>query len=94
MFCYGGSFKIEADSIVCQHGHTYSAHPVSCAAALAVQKVIRDEKLLVKVLHKGEIFFNRLRSEIDSNALVKNHIGDVRGGGLFWVSPCSNLSET
>jgi adenosylmethionine-8-amino-7-oxononanoate aminotransferase len=31
-----GSFK---------HGHTYQAHPVACAAALEVQRIIRREGL-------------------------------------------------
>ena len=29
-----------------KHGQTYNAHPVGCAAALAVQRVIQDEGLL------------------------------------------------
>src|SRR3546814_21010492 len=37
-----------------QHGHTYMGHPAACAAALAVQHVIRDDGLLEKI---------RLRSE-------------------------------
>src|SRR6185295_17718304 len=29
-----------------KHGQTYNAHPVGCAAALAVQQVIQEEQLL------------------------------------------------
>ena len=36
------------------HGHTYQAHPVACAAALAVQKVIREDDLLDNVRRMGE----------------------------------------
>ena len=28
------------------HGHTYQAHPVACAAALEVQRIIREDNLL------------------------------------------------
>src|SRR3989475_2706771 len=39
-----------------QHGHTYLGHPVACAAALAVQRVIRRDGLLDKVRTDGEAF--------------------------------------
>ena len=32
-----------AGRVALKHGQTYNAHPVGCAAALAVQHVIRDE---------------------------------------------------
>src|ERR1700742_774850 len=32
-------------SLFC-HGQTFQCHPLACAAALAVQRVIRDEKLV------------------------------------------------
>src|SRR5262249_19321023 len=32
-----------------QHGHTYMGHPLACAAALAVQRVIRRDNLLANV---------------------------------------------
>ena len=40
------STAIRGGSGFFQHGHTYLGHPVACAAALAVQRVIRDEQLL------------------------------------------------
>ena len=36
-----------------KHGQTYNAHPVGCAAALAVQQVIREEHLLDRVEQAG-----------------------------------------
>ena len=36
-----------------QHGHTYLAHPLACAAALAVQRIIDDEHLLDQVKERG-----------------------------------------
>ncbi|KAF7589237.1 hypothetical protein BBP40_004580 [Aspergillus hancockii] len=38
---------------VFRHGQTYQGHPISCAAALAVQKVIKEEGLLENV--RGDI---------------------------------------
>ena len=35
------------------HGHTYMGHPLACAAALAVQRVIRDDDLLANVRAHG-----------------------------------------
>ena len=36
------------------HGHTYQAHPIACAAALEVQRIIREEGLLANVQAMGE----------------------------------------
>src|ERR1041385_4473618 len=36
-----------------QHGHTYLAHPLACAAALEVQRIIDEEKLLERVRELG-----------------------------------------
>ncbi|HBD37957.1 MAG TPA: aspartate aminotransferase family protein, partial [Cupriavidus sp.] len=37
-----------------QHGHTYIGHATACAAALAVQRTIVEDKLLDNVLARGE----------------------------------------
>jgi adenosylmethionine-8-amino-7-oxononanoate aminotransferase len=63
-----------------QHGHTYLGHPVACAAALAVQRVIRRDGLLTKVREDGEVFGGLLRDAL--GALL--HVGDIRGRGFFW----------
>ena len=62
-----------------KHGQTYNAHPVGCAAALAVQKVIREQDLLSRVVEAGGGLMQRL------NARFGNHpnIGDIRGRGLL-----------
>ena len=62
-----------------QHGHTYIGHATACAAALEVQRVIADEKLLPNVLARGEQLRGRLREHYAQHP----HIGDVRGRGLF-----------
>ncbi|MGE5063402.1 MAG: aspartate aminotransferase family protein, partial [Myxococcales bacterium] len=36
-----------------KHGQTYNAHPVGCAAAVAVQEVVRGENLLHRVKQAG-----------------------------------------
>jgi adenosylmethionine-8-amino-7-oxononanoate aminotransferase len=61
------------------HGHTYQAHPVACAAALAVQKVIADDHLIESVNVMGE----RLMSGLTERLGNHHHVGDIRGRGLF-----------
>jgi len=62
-----------------QHGHTYLAHPLACAAALEVQQVIRDEKLLDRVKERGKQLEQRLTERFGNH----RHVGDIRGRGLF-----------
>ena len=62
-----------------QHGHTYMGHPTACAAGLAVQRVIREEKLLDNVRRQGENLDAALHERFGNHA----HIGDIRGRGLF-----------
>jgi adenosylmethionine-8-amino-7-oxononanoate aminotransferase len=64
-----------------QHGHTYLAHPVACAAALEVQRVIRDERLLERVKALGVKLEQRLVERFGNH----RHVGDIRGRGLFWA---------
>jgi adenosylmethionine-8-amino-7-oxononanoate aminotransferase len=61
------------------NGHTYSAHAIACAAALAVQKVIREEHLLARVQAAG----TRLRARLLERFGEHPHVGDVRGRGLL-----------
>ena len=63
------------------HGHTYQAHPVACAAAVAVQKVIRHNNLLENVRDMGA----RLASALTERLGNHRHVGDIRGRGLFWA---------
>ena len=62
-----------------QHGHTYLAHPVACAAALAVQQVIREDNLLPQVAERGALLDQRLTERLGNH----RHVGDIRGRGLF-----------
>jgi adenosylmethionine-8-amino-7-oxononanoate aminotransferase len=62
-----------------KHGQTYNAHPVGCAAALAVQRVIQDESLLDRVAVAGD----RLRAMLIERFGDHRHVGDIRGRGLL-----------
>jgi adenosylmethionine-8-amino-7-oxononanoate aminotransferase len=62
-----------------QHGHTYLAHPLACAAALEVQRIIGDEKLLERVKDLGSTLERRLTERFGNH----RHVGDIRGRGLF-----------
>lgn len=62
-----------------QHGHTYVGHPIACAAALAVQQVVRDERLLDEVVARG----TQLRAALERRFDDHPHVGDIRGRGLF-----------
>ena len=62
-----------------QHSHTYMGHPLACAAALAVQQVIRRDNLLANVRAQGAYLSRRLRERFGNHPFV----GDVRGRGLF-----------
>lgn len=62
------------------HGQTYQGHPVACAAALEVQRIIREEKLLDNVKHMGDLLENMLKARLGEHP----NVGDIRGRGLFW----------
>ena len=64
-----------------QHGHTYMGHSVAAAAALAVQNVIRRDRLLVNVVAMGARLERRLKERFGQHPFV----GDIRGRGLFWA---------
>ena len=62
-----------------QHGHTYMGHPMAAAAALAVQDVIRRDRLLANVVKMGARLERRLNERFAQHPFV----GDIRGRGLF-----------
>ena len=63
------------------HGQTYQAHPVACAAALEVQRIIREDDLLANVQAMGK----RLEATLTERFGNHRHVGDIRGRGLFWA---------
>jgi adenosylmethionine-8-amino-7-oxononanoate aminotransferase len=62
-----------------QHSHTYTGHPLACAAALAVQRIIRRDDLLANVRRQGAHLARRLNERFGNHPFV----GDIRGRGLF-----------
>ncbi len=63
------------------HGHTYQAHPVACAAGLEVQRIVREEELLSNVRSMGTLLERRLGDRLGAH----EHVGDIRGRGLFFA---------
>jgi adenosylmethionine-8-amino-7-oxononanoate aminotransferase len=62
------------------HGHTYQGHPVGCAAALEVQKIMKEENLVENVRINGQYLGELLRKNLDSHP----NVGNIRGRGFFW----------
>ncbi|HVY49702.1 MAG TPA: aminotransferase class III-fold pyridoxal phosphate-dependent enzyme [Minicystis sp.] len=62
------------------HGHTYEAHPLTLAPAVAAIDEYRRLGLLERSARLGEVLGSKLK------ALAAKHpsVGDVRGLGLFW----------
>jgi adenosylmethionine-8-amino-7-oxononanoate aminotransferase len=61
------------------HGQTYQGHPIACAAALEVQRVIREEQLVQNVAKMGEALRDGLMKRLGTHP----NVGDIRGKGLF-----------
>jgi taurine---2-oxoglutarate transaminase len=63
------------------HGHTYEAHPLTLAPAIAAIDEYRRLDLLNRSTQMGELCGKKLA------ALKEKHpsVGDVRGLGLFWA---------
>ncbi|KAI9573982.1 hypothetical protein HD554DRAFT_2202087 [Boletus coccyginus] len=76
---------IRGGSGLLKHGHTYQAHPLACAASLAVQRVIREENLLPRVVQNGELMGKLLHQGLRAEgAMAKPFTFDIRGRGAFW----------
>lgn len=63
------------------HGQTFQAHPVACAAALAVQGIVKREGLVSRAAEMGAAV-SRLLQEAFAGC---KYVGDIRGRGLFWA---------
>jgi adenosylmethionine-8-amino-7-oxononanoate aminotransferase len=62
-----------------RHSQTFTGHPLACAAALAVQRVIQRDNLLANVRTQGIYLARRMNERFGNHPFV----GDVRGRGLF-----------
>jgi 4-aminobutyrate aminotransferase len=61
------------------HASTFGGNPLSCAAAIAVLDVIKEQQLLDNANKQGAYAMKRLEELKESNSIV----GDVRGKGLM-----------
>ena len=61
------------------HSHTYAGNPIGCATALAVLKIMKEEKILEHAAKKATYFHNAL---MDTFGFHKN-IGEIRHIGLI-----------
>ncbi len=79
--CLQVSDKIAAkfDDVVLALGLTYSAHAVSCAAALATLKVYEDDHLIEKAVDTGKY----IEQQIELLKQKHPSIGDFRNTGLL-----------
>jgi beta-alanine--pyruvate transaminase len=61
------------------HAYTYSAHPVGCAVALRMLRIIEDERFPEQAAAKGDELLARLRSALADHP----NVGNIRGKGLM-----------
>ena len=61
------------------HGHTYMGHPVACAAALQVQRIVQRDQLVDAARIQGLALRGRLEAALGGH----RHVGDIRGRGLL-----------
>ena len=61
------------------HSHTYSGNPLGCAAALAVQKILREDNILENAAETGKYLHQKLTEKL----LQKPYVGEIRHIGLI-----------
>ncbi|TCD71722.1 hypothetical protein EIP91_005488 [Steccherinum ochraceum] len=69
-----------------KHGHTYQAHPIATAAALAVQRVITGENLLSNIRTQGALLGKLLNERLlSSKSPLAPFVFDIRGTAGWWA---------
>ena len=73
-----------AETLLASHGgpatgHTFSGHTTACAAGVAVQTILRRERLVERVREMGPHFQAMIQESVGDLAVV----GDIRGRGSF-----------
>ena len=63
-----------------QHLYTFSAHPLSCAVANEVQRILEEEGLIARAGEMGNCLEKKL-----SELMELPMVGDIRGKGLLWA---------
>ena len=71
---------IEGGSGNVAHGQTYQAHPVSCATALEVGRIVEEDGLIERCKKMGVVLERSLRDRLEDC----KYVGNIRGRGLFW----------
>lgn len=61
------------------HSHTYSGNPLGCAAALAVQKVLREEDILSQAQQRAPYLTGKLMERFAGHP----YVGEIRHLGLI-----------
>lgn len=61
------------------HSHTYSGNPLGCTAALAVQKILREDNILENAAETGKYLHQKLTEKL----LQKPYVGEIRHIGLI-----------
>lgn len=61
------------------HSHTYSGNPLACSAALAVQKILKQENILAKAAERSLYLKNKLQQALCAHP----HVGEIRSIGLI-----------
>lgn len=61
------------------HSHTYSGNPLGCSAALAVQKILREDNVLENAA-KNAVY---LHNELNKALLSHKNVGEIRHIGLI-----------
>lgn len=59
--------------------HTFAALPQSCAAATKVLQILRQEALIDRCRHNGEVLMDRLQAKFGQHP----HVAEIRGEGLL-----------
>ena len=61
------------------HSHTYSGNPLGCTAALAVQKILREDKVLDKAADTAVYLHQKLTDRLGNH----QNVGEIRHLGLI-----------
>ena len=61
------------------HSHTYSGNPLGCSAALAVQKILREENILEKANEMAVYLHDNLQNTLGDY----KYVGEIRHLGLI-----------
>ena len=54
------------------HSHTYAGNPIGCATALAVLKIMKEEKILEHAAEKATYFHNALMDNFGAHKTSVN----------------------